>query len=201
MVARRFDTKTVSGAFRELVAELFEAWRHVVTRLVGVLALLRARVAPAERFAPAPRSWLLRPAVAWSGALALALGAVLGVALAQPGLPRSLAIWAGVQSLLWAAVRWLLMRFTARGAARDSAVLLGASSLGLLAYAFAVNPELRVAAWVLSATLTWFALVRLGDREREAARTVGIAWGAQALVVIGSWIARNGVMAFLAGRG
>jgi hypothetical protein len=79
--------------------------------------------------------------------------------------------------------------------------LLGASSLGLIAYAAAFTPELRAAAWVVSAALTWLALVRLGDSRREAGRTVGIGWGAQALVVAGSWIARSAVVAILASRG
>ncbi len=125
----------------------------------------------------------------------------VGVALAPPGTARYLAAWAGAQSVLWAAVRWLLMRYTGRGAAEDRSILLGASSLGLVAYAIAVTPELRAVAWAGSAALTWFALVRLGDRRAEAGRTVAIAWGAQALVVAVSWIARNGVLAFLISRG
>ena len=149
----------------------------------------------------ASRPWLLRSSVVWLGGCSLALGIGLGVALAPPGLPRTLAAWAGVQSVLWAVVRWLLMKYTGRGAARDGAALLGASSLGLIAYAAAVTPGLRVAAWVVSAVLTWFGLVRLGDRRDEAARTVALAWGAQALVVAASWIARSGVFAFLASRG
>lgn len=200
MVARRFDTKTDAGTASALLAELFEMWRRLVTRWRDALLRLRLRLTPAEKPGGASRPWLLRRGVVWLGGSALVLGIALGVALAPPGLPRSLALWAGAQSALWAAVRWLLMRYTGRGVARDGAKLLGASSLGLLAYAAAVTPELRAAAWVVSAALTWLALVRLGDPRSEAGRTVAIAWGAQALVVAASWIARNGALAFLIGR-
>ena len=201
MVARRLDTETQVGAPRGFFSELFEMWRRLLTRLRDAILHTWSRLTPAEQPGALPRPWLLRPAVVWLGDAALALGVGVGIALAAPGLPRSLAAWAGAQSILWALVRWLLMKFTARGAARDGSVLLGASSLGLIAYAAAVTPELRVIAWAVSAALTWLGLVRLGDAKREAGRTVAIAWGAQALVVAASWIARNGAIAFLVGRG
>jgi hypothetical protein len=201
MVARRFDTKSDSRTPGALLAEVFEMWRRLVSRLRDALLGLRARLSPAEKPAAAPRAWLLRPSVIWLGGVSLALGIGVGIALAPPGLPRSLALWAGVQSALWVIVRGLLMKYASRGKARDLSALAGASSLGLIAYAAAVTPELRAAAWAASAALTWLALVQLGDGRREAGRTVGIAWGAQALVVAGSWIARSAVVAILASRG
>jgi hypothetical protein len=201
MVARRFDTNTASPAPRGFFAELFEMWRRLVSRLGDVLVGLRARFAPAETAQAAERPWLLRRGIIWLGLGALALGFGVGVLLAPPGLPRSLAVWAGVQALLWAGVRWLLMTLTGRGVARDRASLLGASSLGLLAYALAVTPGLSVVAWTGSAALTWLGLVNLGDDRQEASRTVAIAWGAQAVVVAASWLARNAVMAILTSRG
>ena len=201
MVARRFDTKTASPDAPGFFRQLFTLWREFVTWCADGLADFTERLTPAENPDSAQRPWLLRYTVVWLGWAALVLGAAVGVALAPAGLARTLALWAGAQSVLWAGVRWLLMRLTGRGAARDSAKLRGATSLGLLAYVAAVTPELSVAAWVVSAVVTWLALVRLGDARRQAARTVGIAWGAQALVVAASWIARSGVMAFLARRG
>ncbi len=201
MVARRFDTKTAGRASNELPKQLFEGWRRFLTRLRDGLVRLGARFSPAEQPGAAPRPWLLRPVAVVLGDAALALGVGVGIALAPPGPARYLAAWAGAQSVLWAVVRWLLMRYTGRGAAEDRSMLLGASSLGLIAYAVAVTPELRAVAWAASAALTWFALVRLGDGRSEARRTVAIAWGAQALVVAVSWIARNGVLAFLISRG
>jgi hypothetical protein len=201
MVARRFDTGTAFGVVEELLTELFEEWRRLLTRLRDALVRLGARFSPAEPPGAVPRPWLQRPVVVVLGDAALVLGVGVGIALAPPGSARYLAAWAGAQSVLWAAVRWLLMRYAGRGAAEDRSALLGASSLGLIAYALAVTPELRALAWAASAALTWFALVRLGDRRAEAGRTVAIAWGAQALVVTVSWIARNGVLAFLISRG
>jgi hypothetical protein len=137
----------------------------------------------------------------WLGNAALVAGVALGVAVAPPGLARTLALWAGAQSVLWALVRWLLMAYASRGTARGGAALLGASSLGLIAYGVAATPELRAVAWVVSAAVTWRALVTLGDSRRDAGRVVALAWGAQAAVVVASWIARGAVLAYLIGRG
>jgi len=201
MVARRSDAKTASPPPRGFLPDLFEMWRRLVSRSRDALVDLRERLFPAEKPGAPSRSWLLRPGVVWLGAASLALGIGLGVALSPPGPARSLAIWAGVQSALWAPLRWLVMKYASRGRTLDGAALLGASSLGLVAYAVAATPELRAVAWVASAAITWAALSRLGDNRREAAQIVGIAWGAQALVLVASWIARSGVIAFFASRG
>jgi hypothetical protein len=201
MVARRSDTRSTPSPLGGLFAELFEMWRRLVTHLRDVLVPLWMRLFPAETPDAPPRPWLLRRAVVWIGGASVVIGAAVGIALAVPGLPRSLAVWAGVQSLVWAVARWLLMRYAGRGMARNSTALLGASSLGLVVYALAVTPELRALAWVVSAVITRLALVGLGDSRREAARTVGIAWGAQAVVVAASWVARSAVIALLASRG
>ena len=203
MVARRTDSQTATSVCWGFFSELFEMWRRLVTQARDALLRLSSRLFPAEKTGPPalPRPWLLRSSVVWLGDGALVLGIGLGIALASPGQSRYLAAWVGAQAVLWAIVRWLLMRAAGRGAARDGSILLGASSLGLLAFAVAVTPELRVLAWAASAGLTWLGLTRLGDRTREAGRTVAVAWGAQALVVAASWIARNGVLAWLASRG
>jgi hypothetical protein len=199
MVARRFDTNTTAPETPGFFGQLFEMWRRLVTRCADALVALTQRLSPAEKPNATPRPRLLGPTVVWLGWGALLLGALAGAVIAPAGLARTLALWAGVQSVLWAVVRMMLMRLLGRGRVQDAGVLLGASSLGLVVYAGAVTPELRLAAWVASAAITWLALVRLGDERSDAARTVGIAWGAQALVVAASWIARNGVMAALTG--
>ena len=128
MVARRFDTNSASPDARGFFGQLFDMWRRLVTRCADALVDLRQRLAPAEKPEAERRPWLLRRSVVWLGCGALALGIGIGVALQPPGLPRSLAVWAGAQSALWAVVRWLLMRYTGHGVARDRAALLGASS-------------------------------------------------------------------------
>ena len=108
---------------------------------------------------------------------------------------------AAIASLMWAAIRWLVMRLSATTArAEDPAGLQGAISLGLFAYAFAVTPELRFLAWAASGAITAAVLVRLGLNRREVTRSVGLAWGAQGLVVAGGWIARAAVLAVLTTR-
>jgi hypothetical protein len=201
MVARRSDANTTSLPPGDFLARLFEMWRRFLSRSRDALVGLRERLSPAEKPDALSRPWLLRPGIVWIGAASLALGVVLGVALSPPGPARSLAIWAGIQSALWAPLRWLVMKYASRRRALEDAALLGASSLGLVAYALAVTPELQAAAWVVSAAITWAALGHLGDDRREAAKTVGLAWGAQALVLVASWISRSGVIAFLASRG
>lgn len=202
MVARRFDTNPVDERVSPgFAGQLFETWRHAVTRARNASAETISRLSPAEKPAARPAHWLLHPGVVWLGDASLVLGAALGVAISQPGLPRTLAIWAGIQSVVWAVVRWLLMTYASGDSARDRSVLLAASSFGLAAYAVAATPELRGLAWAVSAAMTWRALVLLGDDRRDAGRIVAVAWGAQAAVVVASWIARSGVLAYLLTRG
>lgn len=141
-------------------------------------------------------------ALGWFGGLAVLIGAALGVAVASPGVYRHAAALAGVTSLLWAAIRWLGVRLAGpRLLAEDPAALRGAFSLGLLAYAFAVTPELRFAAWLAAGAVTGVTLVRVGRGRREVARAIAFAWGMQAVVVTGGWLARNALLAILIARG
>ncbi len=114
---------------------------------------------------------LRHPIVVWAGGFAVIIGGVLGVALAAPGVDQRSAALAAMASLMWAAIRWLVMRLSARHAhAEDPAGLRGAVSLGLVAYAFAVTPELRFLAWAASAAITAAALIRLGRQRGEVTR-------------------------------
>jgi len=201
MAVRKSDPDPAAGTITAaVVGELFEMWRHLLTWAYDATVALLRPPTPAKR----PESvahWLHRREVVWLGTLLLASGVTAGVLLAEPGFSRTLAAWAGFQSVLWAAARWLLVRYATPGSGRNGAGLLGATSFGLVAYGLALTPELRAVAWAASATLTWVALVLLGSDRRVAARTVSIAWGAQALVVTGSWVARGGVLALLLSRG
>ena len=130
-------------------------------------------------------------------------GATVGIVVASPGTDRRAAALAGVASLMWMAIRWLAMRWAApRLVAEDPAALRGAFALGLLAYALALTPELRLAAWLSQPvpSRAWCSCESGGSAARSS-RAVGFAWGMQALVVAGGWLARNAYIAILAARG
>ncbi len=124
------------------------------------------------------------------------------MAVALPGVDRRSAALAGIAGFLWAGVRWLGMRLAApRLYEDDPAALRGALSVGLLGYALAITPELRLVAWLISGAITGILLVRVGRERREVVRAVAIVWGMQAVVVAGGWLARNAFMGVLATRG
>jgi hypothetical protein len=136
------------------------------------------------------------------GGLAVLVGAAIGILLSAPGVDRRAAVLAGLASIMWAVIRWVAIRLAApRTLAENPAALRDAVSLGLLAYAIAVTPELRFAAWLISAAVTGAVLLRRGRARGEVARLVGIAWGVQALVVAGGWLARNALLVLLTARG
>lgn len=145
---------------------------------------------------------LRSPLVAWIGGVAILVGAAGTIALSHAGIARSVAISAAVMSLIWGGLRWALLRFGTSGDLKhDPHAVRGAWALGSMVWVVGVTPELRGAAWVISAAVTWVVLQRLGATKRQAGFAVGIAWGAQAVVTIGSWLAKNAVVAFLATRG
>jgi len=142
------------------------------------------------------------PAMRWYGACAVVAGAAGGVAIAAPGSARLFALLAGTMSVLWAIVRAVIFRFAdADLTAEDPALARGALALGLLAYALALTPEARLAAWALSAGISSYALERAGQPRRIVWQAIALAWGAQAIVVIGEWVARSAFVAVLAARG
>lgn len=144
---------------------------------------------------------LRRPALAVVGVSAITFGAVVGVLVASPGVDRRAAALAGAASFMWIAVRWLCVRVFAPALATDRAVLRGALSLGLLGYAFAATPELRFVAWLLAGVISAYVLVRFGSNRADVARGIGSAWGVQAAVVVGGWLAGNAFVAYFASHG
>jgi len=186
-------------------------WRQVVTRAIHIIrSTARSAVAVAQTAVSRGRRYIdsgafsdvRHPALGWAGASAVVLGAVVGVAIAPPGIERQTAALAGAASLMWMVIRWLGMRLAApRLFTEDRAALRGALALGLLSYSLAVTPELRLVAWFAAAVVTAWALLRVGRQRREVLLAVGFAWGMQALVVAGGWLARNALVALLAARG
>jgi hypothetical protein len=140
-------------------------------------------------------------ALPWLGGLALLIGVVVGVLLSAPGVDRRAAVLAGAASIMWAVIRWIAVRMSAhRTLAENPVALRDAVSVGLLVYAFAVTPELRFAAWLISGAVTGLVLLRRGRDRGEVVRSVGIAWGVQAVVVAGGWLARSALLALLTAR-
>ena len=180
-------------------------WQRLLTAALGRSTPLAEVVRrAAEKSARSPRELLAlqSTSLAWAGGLAVVVGAVGTVALSGTGPGRWVALSAAAMTLVWAGMRWALMDIVARhrtGLTR--AQVRGAWALGALVWVIGVTPELRALAWAASGIVTWLILERLGTTRRQALTCVGIAWGAQALVVVGSWLARNAIIAILAARG
>jgi hypothetical protein len=207
MVARNTDAdfgekRASSGVFQRFLIW----WQHALSGLVnGSRDASTPKTGPASE-QPSGRTVrvldLRSPGMAWLGGGALIAGSVATIALASPVTPRAVAISAAGMSLVWGGMRWALLQVTARGTlARDPQAIRGAWATGSAVWLLGVTPELRVLAWAVSAAVTWVVLERLGASRRQATVGVGIAWGAQAFVVIGSWLARNAIVAILAARG
>ena len=197
MVAREPGEERGRSTDTNALVALAETWR---AWLSGVLPSSRLPVArTTER--ESESTWLERGWTAAFGVACFGAGAVAAVLLAPPGPARTVAAVTAAEGAIWAGVRWLLMRVAGRGPSSRGRALLQAWAFGLLPFAVAVIPALRAVAWVASAGVTWYGLVRGGDSAKNAARTVGIAWGAQGAVVVVSRLASAGVVALLAIRG
>jgi hypothetical protein len=211
MIARGTSQTLPEGKRDNRARRWFRGWRSGLTTVVdAVVVTSRKLVRKFNASTARGRAYLASgvltdvrsPLLAWLGVVAVVLGATVGIAIASPGTDRRAAALAGAASLMWMAIRWLGMRWAApKLTAEDGDALRGAYALGLLAYALAVTPELRLAAWLAAGAITSVVLVRIGRDRREVARAVGYAWGIQALVVAGGWLARNAYFAFVATRG
>jgi len=197
MVAREPGTQRRRPSNTNALVALAETWRSWLSGAVRSSRLLETRAAD-RGGRPA---WFERGWVPVLGIVCFAVGAAGAVLIAPAGHARTIAAVTVVEGAVWAGARGLLMRVAGRGPSARGRTLLRAWAFGLVPFAVAVIPALRAAAWVASAAVTWFGLVRGGDRPHNAARTVGIAWGTQAAVVVISRLASAGVVALLAIRG
>lgn len=207
MVARNTDADLQHDhPPRGLISRFLLWWQRLLSHFVhesrsvadGVAIQVSRAVTDSEK-----SFWSLRsPALAWAGALAILIGAVGTVALSSPGIAKSVALYAGLMMLLWGGLRWALLRIAADVVlVRDQRAVRGAWAAGSLVWVLGLTPELRAVAWAASGVVTWLILERLGVTRRQTAICVGIAWAAQAFVVIGSWLARSAFIAILATRG
>ena len=207
MVARNTDADVRQERPQEGAVQRFlRWWQQSLSILVNTSqkAASPAVNRMSEKAKGGPRSVLaLRsPALTWIGGLALLVGAVGTVVLSAANAMRPVAIAAAGMSLVWGALRLILLRVGATNRLRkDPLGIRGAWALGSIAWVVAVTPELRALAWAVSGAVTWLVIERLGATRRQASICVGIAWGAQAFVAVGSWLASNAVVAILASRG
>ena len=203
MVARAVHSPPHREAPSGLAAAVMLRWRMFLTRLAHGAGELGTAAATGVRSTIALGVLLdieSLPVVVLAAAALLA-GAVGGTLIAPSG-ARTAAALAGAASFLWTALRWLVLRVTEpRLAASDPNGVRGAFAAGLLVYALAVTPGLRLAAWLASAVITAVVLLRRGAGRSAVLSGVGLAWGAQAFVVCGMWFARNAYVALVAMRG
>lgn len=200
MVARNTDADLAQRPVAHGPVQRFFRWWQVWLTLVlrGVGNSLRANNSLATANVLEP---LRSPMTVWAGCLALLAGAVFTVVAAPSGIAKRAALLAAVAGLLWGALRLALMHVGATGTlSSDRPAIRGAWGLGSTVWLLGITPELRVLSWALSGAVTWVALERLGASRRQAGRCVGVAWGVQALVTVGSWLARNAIIGILAGR-
>lgn len=209
MIARRGSEPSSSDPLpKSGMSEWWRWWEQVLARGLRAAWHLVRSAAPAARAMVSfgvrlatsrDISDLRRPALAWLGGVAVLIGAGAGVLLASPGIDQRAAALAGTASLMWAGLRWLAVRVSApRLATADPDALRGALSLGVFAYALAATPELRFAAWLAAGAISSYTLLRFGFDRKDVVRGIGFAWGVQAVVVVGGWLARNALIALVA---
>lgn len=202
MVARKDDAELIGESeVPTLPKRVLLLWQRMLTRLLYWFARLIIRPRRPGATATQGVEWVQSGWVTGVAIAALLGGVAAGVLIAPAGQPRLLAIAAGAASVLWAALRLLLMRLSAPCPLRNARALRGAWAVGLVAYAIGVTPELRLAAWVISGGITWYVLQKLGEERREATLLTGVAWGTQAAVVVLSWLARSAYVAIVTARG
>lgn len=174
MVAR--DPHGTDGFVADAL-RLFEAWR----RLLG-------------------RSFALGDGRLVGVGIALLVTGAVVRALLAPDAVRAAESLAGGMTVALAFARLAVMALTLpRGASGYRRLLWRSWASGLIPFAVAVGPYTSMIAWAVSAGLTVGLLQRGGTPEREARRAVVFAWGAHAAIGAAAWLARNAVVAVLAG--
>lgn len=135
---------------------------------------------------------LLQPAFAWVGIMSVALGAAGTVVLgSRTGPDSSATSWAALAMIAWAGIRLLTMLAVQR---THTDLVRGAWALGSIAFAIAWTPDSRLAAYVLSAAITFATLAWLKLSARRAFAVVTVAWGLQALVVLAVAVTRSAMI-------
>lgn len=190
-------------------AAWFAWWRRRLTAVSRLVARLPAVLRPAgrgvallARFVEHPATAAAddheRRALAGAGLFSLLAGIVLSLVLAPAlGITRPEAAFAVVWTLLWAAIRLLVLALALPGLGR--ARLGRAWAAALLPAIVGVTDPLRVLAFAASAWLTFGALRNEGVHRRRAMRATSWAFGAQFAGAAVRWLS-SGFLLYLSAR-
>lgn len=202
------EPRTDDPDLRSVPAGLFAAWR----RMISGLASLGARTgAGARRLAvawagqwPLIRSYHAGAASPWepagesarrtSGALGLR-AFIFGLVLCGISVSTTTSRWLPVavavgSQVLWASARFIIVALLMPRGVIDRTRLSTAYLAGLMPYALAATWVFQLAALAASAVLTERGLLGAGVPRRDARIAIAWAFGGQAAVVAGLWVAR-----------
>lgn len=120
---------------------------------------------------------------------------VFGLLLSGIGISTSTSRWLPIavavgSQVLWAGARFIIIALLMPWGAIDRPRLSTAYLAGLAPYALAATWVLQFAAIAVSAVLTQRRLVGAGVSQRDARTAIAWAFGGQAGVAAGIWVAR-----------
>ncbi len=126
-------------------------------------------------------------------ALSTGVAGAVAVAFATRS-TREEAVVTGLSMLAWAAIRLMLLRTMAsRSPHADQQLVRDAWALGLTPFALAWVDVTHAAAFLASAYITARGLGATLEQRKLAVGAAAVAFGAQAVVVAGAWLARSAV--------
>jgi len=216
------DDRRPPSVLREVILALgmplhsfFTSWRRLLTTVFSALTRSgSAARGAAMRWAgqwrlalralrdPATASETEHRRAAALGLRAFAAGllAAGGVSLAAGGPWRAVLALVVIESL-WAVARWIIIAASLRGSRTAARTPSGIPfAAGLIPYALALDPALRVAALLASWWLTVRGLRATGRSRRDARFAGAWAFGGQLGVAALGWLVRGG-LALVLGSG
>jgi hypothetical protein len=123
------------------------------------------------------------------GPAAVAVGAALSVPLSPVTEGVADVVIAVLVALAWAAARLVVIRVAAGShASHSSQELTACWAAGLIPYAAAVSPLLRLLAWAASLLLTRVYLDRTSHGPRDGARVMLWVAGFEVVAALGLWV-------------
>lgn len=196
MVARESDTKDEPNG----APNLFSTWRKALSRGVrAAAASLASTLRVMDRLARGDRSALAQPALLWAGLFCLLGGFAARVGFADGRRTAMTLASAAIASALWALVRYLTIIWVVAPSERKRRMITGAWAIGLTPLLFAVDGTAEVLTSLLSAYITYRALMLAGVGRRSALTSVTAAWGVQVAGMAILWLVMNVWVATLIG--